>query len=108
MAVRIVHLFEIIQIEHEQRKFGALAASTHELLIEACLEVAVMEQVGERIAVGAILGFAEELRALLMRAAERGLDGRALRQFGRRSGRDDWVAAGAFPLGRCTNLRLCD
>jgi superfamily I DNA/RNA helicase/RecB family exonuclease len=41
-------------------------------------------------------GFAEELRDLLMRAAERGLDGRALRQFGRRSGRDDWVAAGAF------------
>ncbi len=31
-----------------------------------------------------------------MRAAERGLDGKALRQLGRRSGRDDWVAAGAF------------
>jgi superfamily I DNA/RNA helicase/RecB family exonuclease len=41
-------------------------------------------------------GFAEELRDVLMRAAERGLDGKALRQFGRRSGRDDWVAAGAF------------
>jgi superfamily I DNA/RNA helicase/RecB family exonuclease len=41
-------------------------------------------------------GFAEELRDLLMRAAERGLDGKALRQIGRRSGRDDWVAAGAF------------
>ena len=41
-------------------------------------------------------GFAEELRDLLMRAAERGLDGKALRQLGRRSGRDDWVAAGAF------------
>jgi superfamily I DNA/RNA helicase/RecB family exonuclease len=44
----------------------------------------------------AIRGFAEELRDLLMRAAERGLDGKALRQFGRRAGRDDWVAAGAF------------
>jgi superfamily I DNA/RNA helicase/RecB family exonuclease len=41
-------------------------------------------------------GFAEELRDVLMRAAERGLDGKALRQLGRRSGRDDWVAAGGF------------
>jgi superfamily I DNA/RNA helicase/RecB family exonuclease len=41
-------------------------------------------------------GFAEELRDVLMRAAERGLDGRSLRQLGRRRGRDDWVAAGAF------------
>jgi superfamily I DNA/RNA helicase/RecB family exonuclease len=41
-------------------------------------------------------GFAEELRDVLMRAAERGLDGKAVRQLGRRSGRDDWVAAGAF------------
>jgi superfamily I DNA/RNA helicase/RecB family exonuclease len=41
-------------------------------------------------------GFAEELRDVLMRAAERGLDGKALRQLGRRSGRVDWVAAGAF------------
>jgi superfamily I DNA/RNA helicase/RecB family exonuclease len=41
-------------------------------------------------------GFAEELRDVLMRAAERGLDGKALRQLGRRRGRDDWVAAGAF------------
>jgi superfamily I DNA/RNA helicase/RecB family exonuclease len=41
-------------------------------------------------------GFAEELRDVLMRAAERGLDGKALRQLGRVSGRDDWVAAGAF------------
>ena len=41
-------------------------------------------------------GFAEELRDVLMRAAERGLDGKSLRQLGRRSGRDDWVAAGGF------------
>src|SRR3984885_3290818 len=39
-------------------------------------------------------GFAEELRDVLMRAAERGLDGKALRQLGRRCKRDDWVAAG--------------
>ncbi|WP_300609289.1 ATP-dependent DNA helicase, partial [Trebonia sp.] len=41
-------------------------------------------------------GFAEELRDVLMRAAERGLDGKALRQLGRQCKRDDWVAAGAF------------
>src|SRR5580704_3045686 len=41
-------------------------------------------------------GFAEELRDLLLRAAERGLDGRALAQLGARRGRDDWVAAGRF------------
>jgi superfamily I DNA/RNA helicase/RecB family exonuclease len=41
-------------------------------------------------------GFAEELRDVLMRAAERGLDGKGLRQFGRRCKRDDWVAAGGF------------
>jgi superfamily I DNA/RNA helicase/RecB family exonuclease len=41
-------------------------------------------------------GFAEELRDVLMRAAERGLDGKSLRQLGRAAGRDDWVAAGGF------------
>src|SRR6516162_8119963 len=41
-------------------------------------------------------GFAEELRDVLLRAAERGLDGKALRQLGRRCKRDDWVAAGGF------------
>jgi superfamily I DNA/RNA helicase/RecB family exonuclease len=41
-------------------------------------------------------GFAEELRDVLMRAAERGLDGKALRRLGRVVKRDDWVAAGAF------------
>jgi superfamily I DNA/RNA helicase/RecB family exonuclease len=41
-------------------------------------------------------GFAEELRDLLLRAAERGLDGRTLAQLGTRGRRDDWVAAGRF------------
>src|ERR1700722_19558737 len=41
-------------------------------------------------------GFAEELRDVLMRAAERGLDGKALRRLGRAAKRDDWVAAGGF------------
>ncbi len=41
-------------------------------------------------------GFAEELRDLMLRAAERGLDGRALARLGASRGRDDWVAAGRF------------
>ena len=41
-------------------------------------------------------GFAEELRDVVMRAAERGLDGKSLRQLGRQCKRDDWVAAGGF------------
>jgi superfamily I DNA/RNA helicase/RecB family exonuclease len=41
-------------------------------------------------------GFAEELRDLLLRAAERGLDGRALARLGVRDRRDEWVAAGRF------------
>jgi superfamily I DNA/RNA helicase/RecB family exonuclease len=41
-------------------------------------------------------GFAEEVRDLLMRAAERGLDGRRLRQLGQLRDRDDWMAAAGF------------
>jgi superfamily I DNA/RNA helicase/RecB family exonuclease len=41
-------------------------------------------------------GFAAELRDFLLRAAERGLDGRALADLGRERHRDDWVAAGGF------------
>ena len=41
-------------------------------------------------------GFAEELRDVLMRAAERGLDGRGLRNLGRKHKREDWCAAGEF------------
>jgi superfamily I DNA/RNA helicase/RecB family exonuclease len=41
-------------------------------------------------------GFADEVRDLLLRAAERGLDGRGLRQLGQLRGREDWTAAAAF------------
>jgi superfamily I DNA/RNA helicase/RecB family exonuclease len=41
-------------------------------------------------------GFAAELRDFLLRAAERGMDGRALAALGRARKRDDWVAAGRF------------
>ena len=40
--------------------------------------------------------FAGELRDLLMRAVERGLDGPSLVRLGQRANRPDWVAAGRF------------
>ncbi len=41
-------------------------------------------------------GFAEELRDFLLRAAERGLDGRRVAVLGRQRRRADWLAAGRF------------
>lgn len=41
-------------------------------------------------------GFATELRDLLARCAERGVDGPQLQRLGRRLGRPEWVAAGQF------------
>lgn len=41
-------------------------------------------------------GFAEELRDLLMRAAERGLGPEDLVRLGRRQRREEWIAAGEF------------
>ena len=41
-------------------------------------------------------GFAEELRDFLLRAAERGLDGRRVAALGRQRRREDWMAAGRF------------
>jgi superfamily I DNA/RNA helicase/RecB family exonuclease len=44
----------------------------------------------------AVPGFAEELRDLLMRAAERGLGPEDLVKVGRGQHRDEWIAAGKF------------
>lgn len=44
----------------------------------------------------AVPGFAEELRDLMLRAAERGLGPEDLIKLGREHGRDEWVAAGRF------------
>ncbi|HEY2172351.1 MAG TPA: ATP-dependent DNA helicase [Mycobacteriales bacterium] len=41
-------------------------------------------------------GFVDELRDLLLRAVERGVDPRRLARYGRRFHRDDWVAAASF------------
>jgi superfamily I DNA/RNA helicase/RecB family exonuclease len=42
------------------------------------------------------IGFANELRDLLARCAERGVDPIALQRIGRASGRPEWLAAGQF------------
>ena len=42
------------------------------------------------------VGFATELRDLLARCTERGVDPVALQRIGRRAGRPEWVAAGQF------------
>ncbi|MGV0850851.1 ATP-dependent helicase [Mycolicibacterium phlei] len=42
------------------------------------------------------VGFANELRDLLARCTERGVDPIALQRIGRRAGRPEWVAAGQF------------
>lgn len=44
-------------------------------------------------------GFRAELRALLQRAQERGVDGAGLRALGGREGRPEWIAAGHFLAG---------
>jgi len=41
-------------------------------------------------------GFRRELRDLLQRAQERGVDGRLLAELGERAGRPEWTAAGRF------------
>jgi superfamily I DNA/RNA helicase/RecB family exonuclease len=48
-----------------------------------------------RAAVGTV-GFAAELRELLTRCAERGVDPQRLQQLGRLCGRPEWAAAGQF------------
>ena len=42
------------------------------------------------------VGFANELRDLLARCTERGVDSAALQRVGRQAGRGEWVAAGRF------------
>ena len=42
------------------------------------------------------VGFANELRDLLARCTERGVEPSALQRIGRRTGREEWVAAGQF------------
>src|ERR1700747_235641 len=51
-------------------------------------------------------GFAEELRDLLLRAAERGLDGRGLSQLGKQRGPGGWGGAGGVPGRGAAPLRL--
>lgn len=74
-----------------------LAAAEQDVIIRELLAEGDAERwpVGLRPALRTV-GFAAELRDLLMRAVERGLDGPALARLGAVRGRADWVAAGEF------------
>ena len=73
-----------------------LSAPEQDLTIRELLEGAAQLWPAElRPALGT-RAFAGELRDLLLRAIERGLDGPALVDLGQRSRRADWVAAGHF------------
>lgn len=65
-------------------------------LIAGDLEAATSSWPPELAAALPTRGFAGELRDLLLRAVERGVDGPELGEYGRREGRPDWVAAGRF------------
>jgi superfamily I DNA/RNA helicase/RecB family exonuclease len=63
--------------------------------IADCLDASTPWPVELRAALGTA-GFAAELRELLTRCAERGVDPQQLERVGRLSGRPEWAAAGRF------------
>jgi superfamily I DNA/RNA helicase/RecB family exonuclease len=79
-----------------------LTGSEHDQLIAELLEAGVAdgggptwpEPFGDEVR--QLRGFRAELRELLMRAVEHGVDGAALTALGERAERPEWVAAGAF------------
>ncbi|MEC3982860.1 UvrD-helicase domain-containing protein, partial [Amycolatopsis sp. H20-H5] len=103
--VRTVHSYAY-SVLRLQAKADELPAPR--LLAGAEQDVVVRELLAGDLAVGApgwpaalkpaliVPGFAEELRDLLLRAAERGLGPEDLIRLGERRKRDEWVAAGRF------------
>lgn len=79
-----------------------LTGSEHDQLIAELLEAGVADGGGPAWPdpfgdeVRQLRGFRAELRELLMRAVEHGIDGAALTALGERAERPEWVAAGAF------------
>ncbi|MDR5698935.1 PD-(D/E)XK nuclease family protein [Agromyces aerolatus] len=79
-----------------------LTGSEHDQLIAELLEGGVSDGGGPAWPdpftddVRRLRGFRAELRELLMRAVEHGVDGAGLRRLGEVAGRPEWVAAGAF------------
>ncbi len=73
-----------------------LAAAEQDIVVRDLLASTTVEWPPELQPALATTAFAGEVRELLMRAVERGLDGATLRELGRRRQRADWQAAGTF------------
>ncbi|WP_168209208.1 UrvD/REP family ATP-dependent DNA helicase [Agromyces intestinalis] len=84
------------------RGVSLLTGAEHDQLIAELLEGGIRDGGGPQWPepfgpdVRRLRGFRAELRDLLMRAAEHGLDGGGLAELGRRADRPEWVAAGRF------------
>ncbi|WP_375499684.1 ATP-dependent helicase [uncultured Jatrophihabitans sp.] len=73
-----------------------LAAAEQDIVVRDLLAATTVQWPPQLHPALATTAFAGEVRELLMRAVERGLDGAALHELGRRHRRADWQAAGAF------------
>lgn len=79
-----------------------LTGAEHDQIIGELLEGGIRDGFGPEWPdpltpeVRALRGFRTELRDLLMRAVEHGVDAKGLVALGRQAGRPEWVAAGAF------------
>ncbi|WP_395242679.1 PD-(D/E)XK nuclease family protein [Agromyces sp. MMS24-K17] len=93
--------FQVVRA-HLGRPVALLTGAEHDQLLAELLEGGIRDGGGPDWPdalgpdVRRLRGFRAELRELLMRAAEHGVDGPALAALGRRAGRPEWIAAGAF------------
>ncbi|WP_394552547.1 PD-(D/E)XK nuclease family protein [Agromyces sp. MMS24-JH15] len=93
--------FQVVRA-HLGTSVTLLTGAEHDQLIAELVEGGIRDGGGadwpEPFApdVRVLRGFRSELRDLLMRAVEHGLDGAALRALGERGGRPEWIAAGDF------------
>ncbi|MDT8909371.1 ATP-dependent helicase [Amycolatopsis sp. PS_44_ISF1] len=103
--VRTVHsyAFSLLRLEARAEELPAprlLAGAEQDVvvreLLEGDLESGALDWPEPLRPALVVPGFAEELRDLLMRAAERGLGPEDLEELGRRKDREEWVAAGRF------------
>ncbi len=79
-----------------------LTGAEHDHIIGELLEGGIRDGFGPAwpdpltAEVRSLRGFRSELRDLMMRAVEHGVEAEQLAELGRRAGRPEWVAAGAF------------
>ncbi|MGW4483461.1 ATP-dependent helicase [Amycolatopsis sp. NPDC004368] len=103
--VRTVHsyAFSLLRLEARAEELPAprlLAGAEQDVvvreLLQGDLEIGAPDWPAQLRPALLVPGFAEELRDLLMRAAERGLGPEDLLELGHRKDREEWVAAGHF------------